>query len=94
MVYRLHAELRFATAAARTTALNTIGASGTMSLQLGGLPSLVVNRSNAAPATIQSSYTTISGLTSPRVLSFVEWHPCYHGEPGPVCSPPTALKKW
>lgn len=93
MVYRLHAELRFSLSTVRASALAQIGSTGTASVTLKGSPSLIVDRVSATQAGIQSVYATIAALGTPLALSMVAWHPCYHGEAGPVCTP-SALKRW
>lgn len=91
MIYRLHAELRFATVTQRNTALSNIPGSVALT-RSGSAPTLFVDRADPSAINIQSAYTTVTGTTA-LAGSFAHWHACYHGDLAQVCVP-TGRKDW
>jgi hypothetical protein len=87
MVYKLIAQMEFATVAARNAALGLI--SGAVSRTLHNRPGLSVERSDPGAIPIQSAYTTAvsAGDTNGALAgSHASWHACYHGELAQLCA--------
>lgn len=90
MVYRLHGELRFSTAAARNTAVTANP--GAVAVTLHGQPALVIDRSDPSAITIQTAFSTLSGAAA-LAGSSARWHACYHGDNADLCAL-TGSKVW
>lgn len=93
MVYKVHAELRFALSTVRSTALVAIGSEGAVSVQLRGLPGLVVDRQRATQTEAQAEYAKVTALTTVSSGSVVRWHACAHDEAAGYCGTVTQ-KVW
>lgn len=93
MVYRVHAEVRFATAAARDAAMATV----TTTAAARGMPDpvatalgasgigLAYNGQTASAVDAQAVYAALSGLAGKQSPSSGSWHACYHGEQAQMC---------
>lgn len=81
----MHAELRFSLSTVRSAALNTVGSEGAVSVQIRGLPGLVVDRQRATQAQILTEYAKVTGLTTVSTGSLVRWHACPHDEAEGYC---------
>lgn len=81
----MHAELRFSLNTVRSTALAAVGSEGAASVQLRGLPGLVVDRQRATQAAIITEYNRVTALSTLSAGSLVKWHACAHDEAEGIC---------
>lgn len=101
MTFKLYASLKFATAAARDTAITTINNMAVprslppaVNKSVYGFFALGYEAESSDTGAVGIVWATIQGLSTPLVaVSYADHHTCRHDEGTPVCIT-TASKRW